>query len=175
MFAYWRILSGRASHKLCWSIFISNYHIYIFRAYFVHISCILRVIETGVCLYQSRGFQMAAVCKSCVYGILNRRCFMCGCVVVGWWVCVYQRGEFVSFVYVSDWCGVLAMLAVHIYWFWCTNRQLTHNVRCITHTYMIHMHGEFTYARGKRQLTHNVRCTHTNYDIHARGIYTRNG
>ena len=52
---------------------------------------------------------------------------------------------------------------------------LTHNVRCIPHRYMIHMHGEFTYARGKRQLTHNVRCTHTNYDIHARGIYTRKG
>ena len=24
---------------------------------------------------------------------------------------------------------------------------------------MIYMHGEFTHAMGKRQLTHNVRCT----------------
>ena len=104
MFAYWRILSDRASHKLCWSILISNYHIScIFRAYFVLIE--FRVDWNwcgwrGVCVYQSRVFKRKPFVNPVrVRRILNcRECFK-WCVCVSKWcmgvprVCCTKWGE----------------------------------------------------------------------------------
>ena len=146
--------------------------------YFVHISCIFRAYYVWL--------KLVCVCtKAGVFKwppFVNHVCTVywiagVSCAGVWLWVdgSVFTKGVslFHSCMYPIG--AGYSQCWLYTYWFGCTNWQLTHNVRCITHTYMIHMHGEFTYARGKRQLTHNVRCTHTNYDIHARGIYTRKG
>ena len=113
----------------------------IFRAYFVWLNFVL--IETGVCVYQSRGFQTVAVCnKSCACILNCRECFK-------WCVCV------------SKWCMYVPRVCC-TKWGECTDTNYdphTHHCLCTRTNYDIHT-SLFIY-------THHFN-THTqrNYDSH---------
>ena len=131
----------------------------------MHISCWLNfvLIETGVCVYQSRGFQTVAVCnKSCACILNCRECFK-------WCVCV------------SKWCMYVPRVCC-TKWGECTDTNYdphTHHCLCTRTNYDIHTYFSFTHTtsihtrRGIMTRTYHFHLhtpfnthTHTNYDSH---------
>ena len=165
MFAYWRILSGRASHKLCWSIFISNYHIYIFRAYFVHISCIFRAYFVWlklVCVCTKAGFfkwsPFVNLCVCTVYWIAG-----VSCAGVWLWVdgSVFTKGVSLFYSCMYPIGAGYSQCWLYTYWF-CAQTDNLRTMLGVILTRIWYLHGKFTN-------TEVYKLHHTNYDTHTHG------